>query len=105
MWLNHDRARTYLRGNPEYSTEGGRTNKILYTKFVVYELGNTAPTALKNIRNQVIGERDEHDENLYKRGEKEVRPHLEVGLQEMPRYMGIVPCRGECSWIILPPGP
>ena len=70
---------TYLRGNPEYSTEGGRTNKILYTKFVVYELGNTAPTALKNIRNQVIGERDEHDENLYKRGEKEVRPHLEVG--------------------------
>ena len=46
----------------------------------------------------MIGERDEHDENLYKRGEKEVRPHLEVGLQEMPRYMGIVPCRGECSW-------
>ena len=37
----HDRATTYLRENSEYSTEGGRTNKILYTKFTVYELGNT----------------------------------------------------------------
>ena len=37
----HDRAATYLRENSEYSTEGGRANKILYTKFTVYELGNT----------------------------------------------------------------